>query len=233
MKFESPLIEGTLAKRYKRFFADVHLANGSTVTAHCPNTGSMKTCADEGASVFLLEHPIHLKRKLRYTWEYTKGHDGLIGINTARPNQIVSEAILQGLVTEVTGYPELKREVKLGDSRMDILLSRGSEKCWIEIKNVTLLHDGQPCFPDAVTERGKKHIRHLADAVKRGERAIMFYLVNRSEGTRLTFAEHIDPEYVALLRAAKKNGVEILAYRTKPSLQGIELGESVGTELTH
>lgn len=226
LTFSSPLIEGKLIKRYKRFFADVELANGDIVTAHCANTGSMKTCGQPGDTVFVLHAPSPT-RKLAYTWELTKTPKGFIGVNTSRPNHIVAKAIENQKIVELVGYSEMEQEVKYGaNSRIDILLSCPKKgHCYVEVKNTTLLEGDVVLFPDAVSSRGLKHLQELSQMVKEGHRAVMFYLVNRAEGSHFTPASKIDPAYSKGLKEAVKAGVEILAYRANHSLTGISIGQ--------
>ncbi len=228
INFAHPLIKATLVKRYKRFFADAILESGEEVTAHCPNTGSMKTCGAPGDTIYLLHQPSPT-RKLAYTWELTQVAQGFVGVHTARPNQLIKAAIGQGLLPALSGYQDLKSEVKYGkDSRIDLLLSdpiKGS--CYVEIKNTTLLQDSLILFPDAVTSRGLKHLGELEQQVKEGHRAVMFYLVNRPEGEKFAPADHIDPAYAKGFKHALAHGVEVLAYRAHHSLLGINLGKPV------
>ena len=228
LTFSSPLIEGKLIKRYKRFFADVELANGEVVTAHCPNTGSMKSCGEPGDTVFVLHAPSPT-RKLAYTWELTKTPKGFVGVNTARPNHIVANAIENGKVAELSAYRDIKQEVKYGvNSRIDILLSCPDKgQCYVEVKNTTLLDGDLVLFPDSVSARGLKHLVELSQMVKDGHRAVMFYLVNRAEGSHFTPASQIDPAYSKGLSEALKVGVEILAYRANHTLTGISIGEAL------
>ncbi len=216
IKFQSPLLKGTLISRYKRFFADVELENGEIVTAHCPNTGSMKTCRDEGATVYLLHNPSPT-RKLDYTWELTETEGGFILINTHRPNKIVENAILNKEIPELIGYSELRREVKYGEkSRIDLLLENHSSSpdCYVEIKNVTLKNGDTANFPDSVTERGTKHLLELEAMATNGFRAVIFYLVNRPDVTAFNVAREIDPVYCTTFDKVIQNGVEVLIYQT-------------------
>ena len=234
LKFSQPLQRGVLIKRYKRFFADVTLeATGETVTAHCPNTGSMKTCADPGTKVWL-SPAASPERKLRWTWEYSETTTGgLIGVNTARPNLIVENGIQRGLIPTLKGYSDIKREVKYGkNSRIDILLSGHPSQpdCWVEVKNVTLLLRGDVQFPDAVTERGLKHLEEMAAMVKAGQRALMLWLINRPDGALFRPAAEIDPAYAEGVQAARASGVEFLAWRTHNTLEGSELAGPVTIE---
>jgi sugar fermentation stimulation protein A len=227
LKFDPPNIKGTLVKRYKRFLADVVLEDGIEVTAHCPNTGSMTSCWEEGDTVYL-SPSTNPKRKLPYTWELSKTKGGYIGINTNRPNQIVFEAIENGDIASLKGYKSMKREVKYGEnSRIDILLSDHKTKpdCYIEIKNVTLYdkENNRLLFPDAVTTRGQKHLLELSKVADSGKRAVMFYLINRPEGDFFSPAKDIDPKYSELLKESKKSGVELLAYRVKATPKEIKI----------
>ncbi len=227
LKFDAPLVKATLVRRYKRFMCDAILEDGSEVVAHCPNTGSMKTCGEKGDSIYLSYNPSP-KRKLKYSWELTETPHGFVGINTMRPNHIVEEGIKTNLVKELQGYETIKREVKFKDSRFDIFLDDPQKgPCWVEIKNVTLLENKKVIFPDAVTTRGLKHLQHLEELAQKNDRAIIFYLVNRTDGLSFSPAEAIDPDYAKALRRAYKKGVEVLAYRSHITLDGISLGEPV------
>jgi len=215
MHFDTPLIPGTLLKRYKRFLADVRLENGSVVTAHCPNSGSMKGYKDEGLKVRLSESA-NPKLKLRYTWELVEdAHGDTVMIHAARANALAAEAIRSGIVTELQGYATLRSEVKYGsrNSRVDLLLEKEDEKCFVEVKSVTLLEGNTLMFPDAVTTRGAKHLEELMEMRTEGHRAVLFFAVLREGGKRFEAAAHIDPDYAALLAQARAKGVEILVYR--------------------
>ncbi|MFH1804385.1 MAG: DNA/RNA nuclease SfsA [Pseudomonadota bacterium] len=213
----SPLIHGHLIVRYKRFLADIELDNSEIVTAHCANPGAMTGLKEPGMEVWLSvsDNP---KRKLKYSWEICKVGDAMVGINTAHPNSIVAEAIEAGHIPELTGYANLKREVKYGkNSRIDILLSdplRGA--CYVEIKNVHLKRDnavpGLAEFPDTVTVRGAKHLDEMAEMVAQGHRAVMFYLVQRTDCNRFALAADIDPNYAARFALATARGVEVICY---------------------
>ncbi len=228
MKFPDPLIPGRLVKRYKRFLADVELADGTIVTAHCANSGSMLSVKEAGAEVWLspARNP---ERKLRYTWELIKIGETFVGINTALPNAIVEEAIKAGKIPELSGYESLRREVKYGkNSRIDLLLEDPARPmCYVEVKNVTLkrgLEKGDPVeFPDSVTARGAKHLVELADMVGDGHRSVMLYLVQREDGETFTIAGDIDPEYKAGLDAAMAAGVEVLCYACTLDTLGIDV----------
>jgi len=227
MKFTDTLIPGTLIKRYKRFMADVTLDDGTVVTAHVANSGAMTGLKEEGLRVWLspANNP---NRKLQYTWELVEINGKFVGINTSHPNAIVAEAITAGQVPELTGYEALKREVKYGkNSRIDIeLKSTEKPRCLVEIKNVHLLRNGTLAeFPDAVTARGAKHLEELGDAAENGDRAVMFYLVQRMDCDKFTLASDIDPTYVDAFHKARARGVEVLCYTCKISRDGIVLDQ--------
>jgi sugar fermentation stimulation protein A len=232
MDFSKPLIPGILLKRYKRFLADIKLDSGEFITAHCPNSGSMKTCKEPGWKVLVSESD-NPKRKLKYTWEMVHNGKCWIGINTQVPNKIASEAILNGTIPELSGYSDLKNEVKYGkNSRIDILLSGGKPDCYVEVKNVTLVEeDGYYKFPDAVTERGKKHLYEMLDMIKSGKRAVMLYVIQRSDGTIFKPAYDIDPVYGKSLKEVHQQGIEILAYRADVTPERIELTTRLEFEL--
>ncbi len=224
MQFAQTLLSGKLIKRYKRFLADVELQDGTVVTAHCPNSGSMKTCAEPGWEV-RLSRADNPKRKLKYTWELV--HNGVcwIGINTHLANTLAVEAIQKGRIAELEGYRSVRTEVSYGqNSRVDILLESEHERCYVEVKNVTLVEaDGVYRFPDSVTKRGLKHLHELRDMVAQGHRAVMLFAIQRSDGSHFEPAAHIDLEYARALKEAQAAGVELLAYRAQISPQGIEL----------
>jgi len=213
MKLPAPLLEGVLVKRYKRFFADVELPDGTIVTAHTPNTGSMKQCAIPGYRVLISEAD-DPKRKLKYTLELIRVGDFWVDTHTQRTNRVVEEALRSGWIDGLTGY-RVTPEFKFGDSRIDFHLENDHEKVLVEVKNVTLIEgDSTASFPDAVTTRGQKHLRELLDAKQQGYRAVIFFLVQRGEATEFSPADDIDPEYGRLLRKVVAGGVEALAYKT-------------------
>mgnify|MGYP003644170767 FL=1 len=216
-------------KRYKRFLADVELESGEFITAHVANPGSMMGLKDAGMTVWLspANNP---KRKLQYSWELVAADGALVGINTAHPNGIVAEAIENGKVAALAGYDTLTREVKYGaNSRIDMLLSGGGKPdCYVEVKNVTLMRDGSVAeFPDSVTARGTKHLQELQNMVAEGNRAVMFYLVQRTDCTAFRLAADIDPAYAAAFRLAEDAGVEILCYDCHISTSEIRLGSPI------
>jgi len=227
MKFDQKLISGNLIKRYKRFMVDVRLKNGEVVTAHCPNSGSMKSCLGENWKVRLSQSD-NPKRKLRYTLEMIHNGKCWIGVNTILANRIVQEAIEEKLIPDLKDYDSLRREVKYSDnSRIDILLEKSDEKCYVEIKNVTLVEDSIYKFPDAVTTRGTKHLNDLMKMKKAGHRAVLFFLIQRNDGSYFEPAEKIDPVYAETLQKAANNGVEILCYRAKVELNAIRVDEEI------
>ncbi|NVJ96867.1 MAG: DNA/RNA nuclease SfsA [Alphaproteobacteria bacterium] len=236
MKFQQTLQEGRLIKRYKRFLADVELPDGRVVTAHCANSGSMSGCKDPGSLVYLSANT-NPKAKLDWRWELVECNGSLVGINTSHPNRLAEEAILAASIPELTGYASLRREVKYGkNSRIDILLedpanSSAAEKCFVEVKNVTLRVGDEAQFPDAVTARGTKHLLELMDMVAEGHRAVMLYLVQRGDCLSFRPAEDIDPTYAKTLRKALAAGVETLCYVCDLSLDGIEVGKPMAIHL--
>lgn len=226
MKFEQPLIEGRLIKRYKRFLADVELADGSVVTAHSPNTGSMKSCSTPGSKVWLSDSK-STTRKYPLSWELVEADSGaLTGINTGWPNKLVKEAIEDGTISELQGYASIRPEVKYGHegSRIDLLLA-DEEKglCYVEVKNVTLVEGDIALFPDAVSTRGTKHLRELTAMVDAGHRAVIFYCIQRNDASCLQPADMIDGEYGKTLRLAVAHGVEALAYEADVTTGGVIL----------
>ncbi|SUB01563.1 Sugar fermentation stimulation protein A [Pannonibacter phragmitetus] len=210
MDFGKPLIRGRLVKRYKRFLADVVLDSGEEITAHCANPGSMLGLNAPGSLVYLSRSD-NPARKLAWSWEIIEADGALVGISTAHPNKLVEEALLAGLIPELSGFAGLRREVKYGkNSRIDILLEGADGGLtYVEVKNVHLMRQpGLAEFPDSVTARGAKHLVELEDMVRAGHRAVMAYLVQRPDCSELDFAADIDPAYAAALRQAMAAGVE-------------------------
>jgi sugar fermentation stimulation protein A len=230
LKFASPLVEGRLLRRYKRFLADVELEAGGTVTAACPNTGSMLGCCEPGSRVWLSESDSPT-RKYRHTWELVEagppGRAVMVGINTGLPNRLVAEAIASGLIAGLSGYGSLRREVAFGEerSRIDLLLeSPGREPCYVEVKNVTAaVADGVALFPDAVSERGTKHLRELMRLRGRGSRPVLVFCVQRGDVDEVRPADAIDPLYGRTLREAVAAGVEVMAWRAEVTAGAIAL----------
>lgn len=214
-----------LIKRYKRFLADIELNDGEQTTIHCANTGAMKGCAEPNDTVWF-STSTNAKRKYPFSWEITQSQNNhFICVNTLRANQLIEEALHRGLIKELSGFDELKREVKYGNenSRVDFLATYNqSPDTYIEVKSVTLLDQGHGYFPDAVTTRGQKHLRELMDMAAQGHRAVLLFAVLHSGINDVAAASHIDPTYAKLLKEALLAGVEIIAYKATFSLK---LGE--------
>lgn len=233
MKFERPFLPGRLVQRYKRFLADIVLDEGGAITATCPNTGSMMGLTAPGSRVWVSvsDSPT---RKYKHTWELVEADLGkgpkIVGINTGHPNKLVEEAIRAGKLLDCAAYPSLKREQKYGvNSRIDLLLdcpSRG--RAYVEVKNVHLSRKaGLAEFPDSVTERGTKHLAELASMVAEGHRAIMVFLVQRADVTKLSLARDVDPNYGAAFDKAHAAGVEMVALRCKLSPSEIVVDKAI------
>lgn len=232
MKFPSPLVEGTLLRRYKRFLADVELEQGGVITAACPNTGSMLGCCEPGSRVWLSESDSPT-RKYRHTWELIevkpagRGKTVVVGINTGLPNRLVAESIESGVIAELAGYATMRREVAFGEerSRVDLLLeSPGREACYVEVKNVTAaVAGGIAIFPDCVSERAAKHLRELMRLREKGLRSVQVYCVQRGDVREVRPADAIDPVYGRTLREAVAAGVEVLAWGAKVTARSIRL----------
>ncbi len=229
MQFPSPLIKGLLIRRYKRFLADVKLDDGEVVTAHCANPGSMKGVAEPGSEVWL-SPATNPSRKLKYTWELVRVGRRLVGINSSAPNALAEEAIKKAWIPELASYGSLRREVRYGaNSRIDLLLEdAGKPRCFVEVKNVHLKRQpGLAEFPDAVTARGTKHLGELANVVAAGERAVMLYLVQRSDCDRFALAADIDPTYAQALAMAQASGVEAFVYACKITRRAIRVDRAL------
>ncbi|WP_321373502.1 DNA/RNA nuclease SfsA [uncultured Draconibacterium sp.] len=222
MKFEKELVHGKLIKRYKRFLTDVELDTGEIVVAHCTNSGSMKSCLENGAEVYLtpVDDP---KRKTKFTWEMIKINNDWVGINTGNPNKLAYEAILNQQISGLNGYTTVKREVKFGDSRFDVYAENENEKCFVEVKNVSMKENEYALFPDAVTTRGQKHLKTLIDVKKQGMRAVMLYIIQRSDVRIFAPAKEIDPNYASLLKKAAGAGVEIFPMQASVTPEQITL----------
>lgn len=226
-----PLVRGILVQRYKRFLADVRLRNNHLVTVHCPNSGSMLTCSEPGRTVFLSRHNLP-HRRLKYTWEMIEMPGSLVGVNTQMPNRLIQAAVLAGQIPELSDFQKVRREVKYGEnSRIDLLLETSRGNCYVEIKNCTLVRDGTASFPDAVTERGLKHLRELARQVGIGVRSVIFFLVQRMDARRFSPADGIDPAYGRGLREAVRAGVEMLVYDVFLDEKGIRLNRPLPFDL--
>jgi sugar fermentation stimulation protein A len=213
MKFPQPLLKAQLVKRYKRFLADVIWPDGREETVHCPNPGAMTGLADTGMEVYVSDSK-NPKRKLPCTLEAVICGRDMVLVNTSRPNSVVEEALLNGLIPELAGFDALQREVPYGEekSRIDFVLTTGPKKCFVEVKGVTLAEGAIGYFPDSVTSRGAKHLRELGRLSRAGFPTALVFLVCRPDVEIVRPAERIDPVYARSLRTAKRNGVEILAY---------------------
>ena len=227
MRFTTPLEQGRLVRRYKRFFADIVTDTGETLCIHCPNTGSMLNCMGEGARVWFQRNS-DPKRKLPGTWELVETPQGRLAcVNTARANRLVEEALLAGTIKELDGFTALKREVAYGveNSRVDFRLDYATGSAFVEVKSVTLGFGDTAvaAFPDAVTARGARHLRELAALARAGIRAVQLYCVNLSGVEAVRPASEIDPLYAAALVDAIDAGVEVLAYGVELSPEEIRL----------
>ena len=221
MEFTKSLIKGKLIKRYKRFFADVKL-NKTIVTAHCPNTGSMKGLLDEGNDVYLFKHD-DPKRKLKYGLEIIKAKKNLVGVNTHLANKIVKHGLINNLIKEHKNNDLIRPEVFFNkETRFDFLVEKNKQKSFIEVKNVTLFREQKTAeFPDAITTRGSKHLLALIDAIKKGYKGCLIFLVQIQNMENFKIARDIDNEYYKNYLLAKKAGVNFLAYRCKISSKKI------------
>ncbi|MFC5695055.1 DNA/RNA nuclease SfsA [Pseudomonas sp. GCM10022186] len=235
MRFAPALEEGRLQKRYKRFLADIETASGEQLTIHCPNTGSMLNCMSEGCRVWF-SRSNDPKRKLPGTWEIAETPQGRLAcVNTARANVLVEEALQAGVIAELAGFSALKREVAYGleNSRADFRLDFADGPAFIEVKSVTLGFDGTSvaAFPDAVTQRGSKHLRELASLARDGVRAVQLYCVNLSGIESVRPAEEIDPAYAAALREAVSAGVEVMAYGVELTPEEVRIDRRLAVRL--
>ncbi len=226
MQFDRPLVRGILLRRYKRFLADVTLEDGREVTAHCANPGAMLGLKDPGMAIWV-EPNDNPKRKLKFAWRLVELPDGhWAGIDTSIPNRVVGDTLRSGDIAELAGYADIRAEVKYGqNSRIDFLATGpGRPDTYIEVKNVHLRRDGSHAeFPDSVTARGAKHLRELSEMVAQGHRAVMFYLVQRTDCTAFRLAPDLDPAYAQAFAAARAAGVEMICYDTAISPAGISI----------
>jgi sugar fermentation stimulation protein A len=238
MNLEPALQEAVLIRRYKRFLADVELPDGNKITIHCPNTGSMLNCCSPGSRIWYSTSN-NPKRKYPNTWEIVENESKhLVGVNTSRANDLVDEALHSGLIPELAGYSNIKREVPFGEerSRIDFLLSLNKDKsiedCYLEVKNVSLgVENSLAIFPDAVTTRGQKHLRELIEMKAQNKRAVLLFCIQHTGIERFEPADSIDPEYGRLLRKAKSSGVELLAYSARIKPDEISLRQQVSINL--
>ena len=227
MEFTKSLLKGKLIKRYKRFFIDVKL-NKKIVTAHCPNTGSMKGLLDEDNEVYLLKSD-DPKRKLKYSLEIIKAKKNLVGVNTHMANKIVNHGLTNNLIKELKDNNKIKPEVFFNkETRFDFLIEKNKQKSFIEVKNVTLFRDKKTAeFPDAITTRGSKHLLTLIDAIKKGYKTYLIFLVQIQNIEKFKIARDIDSEYYKNYLTAKKAGVNFLAYRCKISTKEILIDKKI------
>ncbi|AXH15344.1 DNA/RNA nuclease SfsA [Malaciobacter mytili] len=226
MNFDK-LYKGKLVKRYKRFLADIILEDGQEIIAHVPNSGAMTSCIEPNCDVWVSFHNI-ATRKLKYTLELTQIKENLICTNTNIANKIAIEAIKNNIIKELQGYKSIKPEQKYGqNSRIDILLENENEKCYVEIKSVSLKIQKDLAFPDAVTSRGTKHLNELIQMVKDGHRAVMLYIIQRTDKADFRIAKEIDPKYYDTFKEAIKQGVEVLVYQSYISHKEIYISKSI------
>lgn len=232
MRFSTAPLEGRLVRRYQRFFAEVELAGGERLVAHCPNTGSLLGCREPASRVWLRDSG-KPERKLRFTWQAVRVGRAWVNVDTSLPNRVVAEAVAAGAVPEVAGYASLRREVPYGrDSRIDLLLAdeqRGT--CHVEVKCTTYTQGRVALFPDAVTERGTKHLGELTRLARAGQRAVQFFFVSRADVECFRPADAIDPRYGRALRRAAAAGVEVLAYAARVEARRLELLHCLPVEL--
>ena len=223
MEFTKSLTKGKLIKRYKRFFSDVKI-NNQIITAHCPNTGSMKGLLEKENEVYLLKNN-DPNRKLKYGLEIIKAKKNLVGVNTHRANKIVGHGLANNLINELKNNDKVKPEVFFNkETRFDFLVEKKDQKSFVEVKNVTLFRNKKTAeFPDAITERGSKHLLALIDAIKKGYKSYLIFLVQIQNMEKFKIAKDIDSEYYKNYLIAKKAGVNFLAYRCKISSKEIEI----------
>jgi sugar fermentation stimulation protein A len=233
VQFAGDLVAATLVRRYKRFLADVELADGALITAHVANPGAMTGLQRPGARVWLSRSG-NAKRKLPYSWELVEADFGtgteLVGVNTGLPNALVAEALAAGRIAELAGYATTRREVRFGRaSRVDFLLTNpGRADCYVEVKNVHLMRrEGLAEFPDSVTARGARHLDELAAMVQAGCRAVMLYVIQIGSAKTFALARDIDPAYAAAFDRARAAGVEAIAYGCQIAPDGISLAAPV------
>ena len=228
MQFDPPLTKARLIRRYKRFLADAELADGTPVTAHCANPGSMMGLAEPGTVIWLSHHDSRT-RKLAYGWELAQLADAFAGVNTGVTNALVAEALARGRIEPLAAYPEIRREVRVGASRLDFRLTGNdsdARDCFVEVKSVTLSRPATPGlaeFPDAVTARGARHLGELASLAENGQRAVMLFIVQRTDCVRFAPAGDIDPNYAECLEKAVNAGVELLCYDCQIDSNGISI----------
>lgn len=228
MQFQTPLIPARLIGRYKRFLADFALDNGETITAHCPNTGAMTGLAEPGAHSWL-EPNQDPRKKLRFGWRLVElPNGGFANIDTSLPNRIVAKALAKGRVPALKEYETIRREAALGASRVDFMATAPDRPtAYIEVKSVTLKRGTQAVFPDTVTTRGARHLAELTQARINGDRAVMLYLISRTDCESFSIAADLDPAYARAFDIARAAGVEMLAHACDITPAHIEFGAAV------
>jgi sugar fermentation stimulation protein A len=223
MIFTTEMIPATLVKRYKRFLVDVVLDGGEGITAYCPNTGSMRSCSESGSKVYL-SRSSSTTRKYPFTLEMVRSGDVWVGVNTGLTNTLVVEAIRNGDIAEMQNAENIQTEVSVSPgTRLDAMVETSAGKIFIEIKNCTLVEGDVAMFPDAVTARGTKHLRSLAELCSQGHGGVIFYLVQRTDALRFKPAAHIDPLYAKVLEEVTAAGVQVLVYQADVSPRGIHV----------
>ena len=230
MKFKDTLLQGTLIKRYKRFFVDIKYQN-NTIIAHCPNSGSMMGLIKTGNKVWFSQSN-DPKRKLKYTLQIIEVNKKKVGINTHLTNKIILESLIDKKIKSLVNFTNIKPEVKFSDkTRFDFLISNDVDKCFLEVKNVTLVRENSVAeFPDAITSRGTKHLNELINAKKKGYKSYMLYLIQREDCKSFKIAKDIDEEYKTTYEKALKNGVKILCYDCKLSNEEIKINNQIDHE---
>jgi sugar fermentation stimulation protein A len=218
-----PLVEATFVRRYHRFLADALLADGRQVTAWCANPGRMSTCVEEGGRILLSHHP-DAARKLPYTWEMSRIGDLWVLANATLANRVLAGALAAGGVPELGGYERVQPEIRVAHGRLDFLLSRGDERCYVEVKNATLVRDRVASFPDAVSLRAARHMQAMARLRRAGHRAVVLFVVSRGDADVFRPAADVDPEFARALKRAVRAGVEPVAYRARvtPELYALD-----------
>ncbi|HQI02619.1 MAG TPA: DNA/RNA nuclease SfsA [Deltaproteobacteria bacterium] len=226
------LVSGTLIRRYKRFLADIELSSGEIVTAHCPNPGRMLECSEQGRKV-RISRSSNPSRKLAYTWEVIETATGPVVVNTLTANRLAKAAVMKGIIPELAGYPEIRTEMPAGShSRIDLCLSgRDLQPCLVEVKSCTYVEQAVAMFPDAVSERGRRHLVELRAALGSGMRSVLLILIQRMDARLFRPADHIDPKWGSELRKAHAAGVELLVYSTHISSEGIALADRIPFKL--
>jgi len=227
MKFEKKLLQGTLIKRYKRFFADIKYQN-RTIIAHCPNSGSMLGLLNKGNKVWFSESN-NPKRKLKYTLQIIEIGSKLVGINTHLSNKIILESLKAKKIQTLSKFTKIQPEKKFSrNTRFDFLISNNKDKCFLEVKNVTLVREKDIAeFPDAITSRGTKHLNELVKAKKKGYKSYLLFLIQREDCKFFKIAKDIDVNYQNAFNLALKNGVKILCYDCKLSNEEIRINNQI------